>query len=311
MQKKSSRPKAELFILQKTGSFHFALTASGPWAEPARTIMSETHGEGGRAMVCRFCLLALAWTICGSAQWITYPTPGIPRTPDGKPDRAAPVPKARDGKPDLSGLWQRMRTNAPRRPGLEMGPILEDFMRPGEKIPPLLPPEDVIYQKRLANSMADRPSSRCLPHGIPDQMLIGVPMKIVQNPGVTFILYEEFARFRQIFTDGRPHPPVTQPAWLGYSVGHWDGDWFVADTRGFNDRSWLDDSGRPHTEALHTIEKFRRRDFGHMDVEITIDDPKAYAKPWSFPLQFEFLADTEIIEDVCDNERDSAHSGGR
>lgn len=260
-------------------------------------------------MVCRFCLLALVWTISGSAQWIEYPTPGIPRTPDGKPDRAAPVPKARDGKPDLSGLWQRMRTNVPRRPGLEMGPNLEDFMRPGEKIPPLLPPEDVIYQKRLANSMADRQSSRCLPHGIPDQMLIGVPMKIVQNPGVTFILYEEFARFRQIFTDGRPHPPVTQPAWLGYSVGHWDGDWFVADTRGFNDKSWLDDSGRPHTEALHTIEKFRRRDFGHMDVEITIDDPKAYAKPWSFPLQFEFLADTEIIEDVCDNERDSAHSG--
>jgi hypothetical protein len=253
----------------------------------------------------------LVCVICAAAQWIDYPTPGIPRARDGKPDLAAPVPKARDGKPDLSGLWQRMRNNAPRRPGLEMGPNLEDFMRPGEKIPPLLPPEDALYQKRLANFMADRPSSHCLPHGIPDQMLIGVPMKIVQNPGVTFILYEEFARFRQIFTDGRPHPPVTQPAWLGYSVGQWEGDWFVADTRGFNDKSWLDDSGRPHTEALHTLEKFRRRDFGHMEVEITIDDPKAYAQPWSFPLQFEFLADTEIIEDVCDNERDYAHAVGK
>ena len=159
--------------------------------------------------------------------------------------------------------------------------------------------------------MADRPSSRCLPHSIPDQMLIGVPLKIVQNPGVTFILYEEFARFRQIFTDGRGPAPVAAPAWLGYSIGKWDGDWFVVDTRGFNDKSWLDDSGRPHTEALHTIERFRRRDFGHMDVEITIDDPEAYTKPWSFPMQFEFLADTDMIEDVCDNERDSAHSVGK
>lgn len=243
-----------------------------------------------------------------SAQWISYPTPGIPRTPDGKPNLAAPVPKTAGGKPDLSGLWQRVRSNAPRRPGLEMGPNLEDYMRPGEKIPPMLPAAAELYRKRQANFMADRPSSRCLPHGIPDQMLIGEPLKIVQNPGLTLILYEEFARFRQIFTDGRPHPPVTEPAWLGYSTGHWEGDWFVVDTRGFNDKSWLDDSGRPHTEALHTIERFHRRDFGHLEVEITIDDPKAYTKPWSFPLQFEFFPDTEMIEDVCDNERDSAHA---
>ena len=255
--------------------------------------------------------MLVASALSAGAQWIDYPTPGIPRTPDGKPNLSAPAPKAADGKPNLSGLWQRMRNNMPRRPGLEMGPNLEDFMRPGEKIPLLLPAAEAIYQKRLANFMADRPSGRCLPHGIPDQMLIGVPMKIVQNPGLTLILYEEFARFRQIFTDGRPNPPASQPAWLGYSVGHWDGEWFVVDTRGFNDKSWLDDSGRPHTEALHTIEKFRRPNFGHMEVEITIDDPQAYAKPWSFPLQFQFLADTEIIEDVCDNERDAPHSVGK
>lgn len=142
-------------------------------------------------------------------------------------------------------------------------------------------------------------------------MLIGVPMKIVQDPGLTLILYEEFARFRQVFTDGRRHPPVASPAWLGYSIGSWDGDWFVVDTRGFNDKSWLDDSGRPHTEALHALERFHRRDFGHMDVEITIDDPAAYTRPWSFALQFEFLADTDMIEDVCDNERDSSHSVGK
>ena len=259
-------------------------------------------------------LLVIALSTCAlsaSAQWLDYPTPGIPRTPDGKPNLAAPVPKAADGKPDLSGLWQRMRSPNQRVTALAMGPNLEDFMRPGEKIPPLLPAAEALHQQRMANLMADRPSSRCLPHGIPDQMLIGVPLKIVQNAGVTFILYEEFARFRQIFTDGRGHPPASQPAWLGYSVGWWEGDWFVVDTRGFNDKSWLDDSGRPHTEALHTVERFHRRDFGHMDVEVTIDDPEAYTKPWSFPMQFQFLADTEMIEDVCDNERDSAHSVGK
>ena len=248
-----------------------------------------------------------------AAQWLDYPTAGIPRTPDGKPNLTAPVPKAADGHPDLSGLWQRARGQANQRvvAGLAMGPNLEDFMRSGEKIPPMLPAAEALYKQRQANFMADRPSARCLPHGIPDQMLIRVPMKIVQNPGLTLILYEEFARFRQIFTDGRKHPPVSNPAWLGYSIGSWDGDWFVIDTRGFNDKSWLDDSGRPHTEALHTVERFRRRDFGHMDAEVVIDDPQAYAKTWSFPMQFEFLADTDMIEDVCDNERDSSHSVGK
>ncbi len=259
----------------------------------------------------RASLAALILAVCAPAQWLNYPTPGIPRTPDGKPKLDAPVPKTADGKPDLSGLWRRMRNPVQRTTTLAMGPNLEDFMRPGEKIPPLLPAAEALHQQRMANFMKDRPSASCLPHGIPDQMLIGVPLKIVQNPGLTLILYEEFARFRQIFTDGRPPAPLTGPAWLGYSIGKWDGDWFVVDTRGFNDKSWLDDSGRPHTEALHTIERFRRTDFGHMDVEVTIDDPQAYTKPWSFPMRFEFLADTEMIEDVCDNEKDSAHSVGK
>jgi|HubBroStandDraft_4_1064222.scaffolds.fasta_scaffold71017_2 hypothetical protein len=264
------------------------------------------------ALIRRVVFAVLTCAVFASAQWLDQPTPGIPRTADGKPNLAAPVPKAIDGKPDLSGLWERVRgPNQRLATGLAMGPNLEDFMRPGEKIPPMLPAATALYQQRRANFMADRPSARCLPHGIPDQMLIRVPMKIVQNPGLTLILYEEFARFRQIFTDGRSHPPVANPAWLGYSIGKWEDDWFVVDTRGFNDKSWLDDSGRPHTESLHTIERFRRRDFGHMDVEVTIDDPQAYTKPWSFPLQFEFLADTEMIEDVCDNEKDSAHATGK
>ena len=258
-------------------------------------------------MIHRVCLAVVICAVSASAQWVNYRTPGIPRTPDGKPNLAAPVPKAADGKPDLSGLWQRQASPNERTVALSVGPNLEDFMRPGEKIPPLLPAARALYKQRLANLSADRPSGRCLPHGIPDQMLIRAPMKIVQGPGLTLILYEEFTRFRQVLTDGRGHPPVTTPAWLGYSIGKWEGDSFVVDTRGFNDKSWIDDSGRPHTEALHTVERFRRRDFGHMDVEITIDDPQAYTKPWSFPLQFQLMADTEMIEDVCDNEKDAAH----
>ena len=129
-------------------------------------------------------------------------------------------------------------------------------MRPGEKIPPLLPAAEALHQKRMANFMADRPSAHCLPHSIPDKMLIRIPLKIVQTSGLTLILYEQFTQYRQIFTDGRPHPSVGNPAWFGFSIGKWEGDWFVVDTRGFNDKSWIDDSGRPHTEALHTIERF-------------------------------------------------------
>jgi len=265
-------------------------------------------------MIQRVCL-TMIWTISASAQWLNYPTPGIPRTPDGKPNLSAAVPKTLEGKPDLSGLWQRLRsanerTNAATQ-GLSIGPSLENLMRPGEKIPPMLPAAEALYRQRVANFSADRPSGHCLPHGIPDQMLIPVPMKIVQNANLTLILYEEFTRFRQVFTDGRPHPPPSNPAWLGYSTGRWEGDWFLVDTRGFNDKSWLDDHGLPHTEALHTIERFRRGDFGHLDVEVTIDDPQAYTKTWSFPMQFEFLADTELIEDVCENEKDAAHLVGK
>ena len=159
-------------------------------------------------MIRQVFLTSLIWTVSASAQWIDYPTPNIPRLPNGKVNLAAPVPKAADGKPDLSGLWQRARgKNRPtsaRNAGLAMGPNLADFMRPGETIPPLLP---ALRQRSTSNarriSWRTGPPRHCLPHSIPDQMLIGVPMKIVQNPGLTLILYEEFARFRQIFTDGR------------------------------------------------------------------------------------------------------------
>ena len=132
--------------------------------------------------------------------------------------------------------------------------------------------------------------------------------KFVQTPGLTFILFEEFNHFRQIFTDGRPFPDNdSQPTWLGYSIGKWDGDTFAVDSTGFNDQTWLDDSGHPHTDALRTTERFHRRDFGHMDLIVTIDDPKAYTKPWSVSIPLQLLPDTELIEDICENERDASH----
>jgi hypothetical protein len=261
-------------------------------------------------------LLWLAATV--SAQWINYPVHGTPRTKDGKPNLTAPAPKARDGKPDLSGIWEGIDP-AVNRAVLWKGDAgngfdtaddpsfdLENFMPEGAKIP-MRPEAATLFQQRVQSFAAGRPSGRCLPHGIPDAMLIGADFKIVQNPGLTLILYEEFNHYRQVFTDGRNHPGEMTPAWFGYSIGKWDRDAFVVDTAGFNDRTWLDDHGHPHTEALHTIERFRRRDFGHMEMQLTIDDPKAYTAPWTAAMQFRLLPDTDLIEDVCDNERDSRH----
>jgi hypothetical protein len=138
-------------------------------------------------------------------------------------------------------------------------------------------------------------------------MLPNTPFKIAHTPDATFMLYEQLNQYRQIFTDGRTHPKDSNPAWWGYSVGHWEGDAFVVETQGFNDKTWLDDSGYPHTEAMRSIEEFRRTSFGHMDLEVTIDDPKAYTRPWSVRIPLALMADTEMIEDVCENEKDAKH----
>jgi hypothetical protein len=243
-----------------------------------------------------------------TAQW-NYPSAGIPRTPDGKPNLTAPAPKLADGKPDLSGLWMPTR---PRGIPSEQGSYasLQYFMAAGGTIP-MQPWAQAVYQKRFENFGAGRPSERCLPHSIPDAMLVPGPVKFIQNPGITVLLYEEFNHFRQIFTDGRSFPKDPNPAWFGYSLGKWDSDTFVVDSIGFNEVSWLDDAGHPHTDQLHTTERFRRRDFGHLDVQVTIDDPKAYTKPWTVSIPLVLMADLEMIEDVCDNEKDAQHAVGK
>jgi hypothetical protein len=244
----------------------------------------------------RILLLASVLTGVLSAQWIHYPNPATPRTPDGMPNLTAPVPR-KAGKPDLSGVWRIARPRTiPSAEGSYAS--LQYWLTGGETIP-TQPWAEALFKQRLASFGAGRPSERCLPHGIPDAMIVG-NFKIVQDPGLFLILYEEFARFRQIFTDGRPFPAEMNPAWFGYSAGRWEGDALIVDSRGFNDLTWLDDAG--------TIERFRRRDFGHLEIQLTIDDPKAYTKPWTLTMQFQLMPDTELIEDVCENEKDAQHA---
>ena len=249
----------------------------------------------------RLLVLVAFLAAVAQAQWLNFPTPGTPRTRDGKPNLAAPVPKAANGKPDLTGLWMRVPGPRERAPVLAVGPNLEDYMRAGEKIPPLLPAAEALYQRRMANQMVDRPSAHCLPHGIPDEMLLRNPIKIVQNPGVTFLLYEQYTLFRQVFTDGRPLPPVSVPAWFGYSIGKWDSDTFVVETAGFNDGSWLDNGGHPHTDALHVTERYTRSGPDHMQYEATIEDPKVFTKPWkmSMLLYRHKEKDFQLLEYEC------------
>lgn len=234
------------------------------------------------------------------AQWISLPLPNTPRNADGKPNLSAPAPKAASGKPDLSGIWRVAASKYLFNIAVDMGEA------------PFQPWAAAVYKQRSESLGRDRPSERCIPHGIPDGMLVpNSPFKIVQTAGETVILYEEFNHFRQIFTDGRAFPPEASPSWFGYSIGRWDGDVFVADTVGFNDKSWFDDPGHPHSEALRITERFRRLDFGHLSVEITFDDPKAYTKPWSVVIPFNLLPDTELIESICENEKDHVHIIGK
>jgi len=250
-------------------------------------------------------MLALAIT-CGigstaAAQWLSLPLAGTPRTADGKPNLNAPAPRAADGKPDLSGIWRAdtMKYN--------------DNLLPEGAQAPMLPWAAELYKHRVETHGYDRPMTFCMPHGVPDAMTVaGLPFKILQMPGVTVVLFEEFHKYRQIHTDGRKLPVDPDPAWYGYSVGRWDGDAFVVDTAGFKGLvgdgvggSWLDNNGHPHTEALRETERFRRINFGHMELEVTVDDAKAYSRPWkSDTLRFTLQPDTELLEHLCENNRD-------
>jgi hypothetical protein len=255
-----------------------------------------------RMDICIRLLLVFVSGASMSAQWIHHTDPKTPRMADGTPNLTAPLTRTADGKPDLSGIWMRV---PPLKRDNPANNNLLDYMPAGATIS-MRPEAAAMYQHRRDVLGTGRPSERCLPHGIPDAMLPGVPYKIVETPGIVLILYEQLGRFRQVFTDGRAYPADAQPAWWGYSIGKWDGDAFLIETTGYNDKTWLDDSGHPHSDAMKTTERFRRLDFGHMELQVTIDDPKFYMQPFTATIPFEILPDTELIEDVCDNEKDAA-----
>jgi hypothetical protein len=265
-----------------------------------------------------------------SAQWLNFQTPGTPRTRDGKPDLAAPVPRAADGKPDLSGVWMHEITTvaevkrlfgnrfdeaiATGALGMEIGTqhkyefdILLDF-KPEES--PLRPEAAEYMRQYAAGRRAGTDVCVGVP-GIPRADLLSEPIKIIQAPRLTAILYEAGNSHRQIYTDGRALPKEFDlPAYFGYSVGHWEGDTLVVETAGFNDKTPLDAMGRPHGERLRVTERYHRRDFGHLDVETTFNDPQFYTKPFTIKVPHNLMADSDVFEAFCfENEKDRVHLG--
>jgi hypothetical protein len=196
--------------------------------------------------------------------------------------------KTADGRPDLSGTW---RSSSNR--------YLRDLAR-GSGQPSFTPWGRMLYDARRAARGKGRPSERCLPRGVPSMMLArDEPWKVVQTPGAVIILFRESLHYRQIFTDGRPFPDEAAPTWLGYTVGRWEGDTLVAETIGLTEATWLDEGGHPHSDALRVIERFRRRTARTMEVEITIDDSKAYTRPWKVTVRFEQAPNADLGEQAC------------
>jgi hypothetical protein len=246
-----------------------------------------------------FALIVLMTSAPVTAQWLKQPTQGIPQKADGTPDLSAAAPRTPDGKPDLSGLW---RLN----PGAYNGNIVADLSP--QDIPSWA---DALYKQRMEDLGKDDPATfKCLPQG-PRAIIGGGWAKFIQTPGLLVILYEDLT-YRQIFLDGRELPQDPHPSFMGYSVGHWEGDTLVVESTGFKDRTWLDFGGHPHSEALRITEHFRRRDFGHVDLEETFEDPKIYARPWTVSIRVDLVTDTELLEYVCnENEKDYQHLVGK
>jgi hypothetical protein len=255
----------------------------------------------------------------GHAQWLGYPAPGAPRLANGKVDLSAKAPRTRDGRPDLSGVWQTQlespegKQNAfvvpgddPRTFNKYFLNILADF-KPDDL--PMRPLAEETMRKNREQRLPGE-AARCLPLGLPRMDVFSYsPFKMIQSPGMLVVLYEMDNSHRQIYLDGRKLPVDPQPTWGGYSVGRWEGDTLVVDAAGFNDRTRLDSSGHPHTEQMHLQERFHRRDFGHMDLTVTITDPEMYTKPLSYTVTEVLLPDSDVLETVCnENEKDLAHS---
>jgi hypothetical protein len=266
----------------------------------------------------RLCVLLVFFAPGAFGQWLNYPTPGTPRTRDGKPDLAAKAPRAPGGKPDLSGVWRTAPEVSGRNstvfdiPGDSPSTfsryfynILADFKNPDEIVRP-----EAAELLRKWRSAYHSPGYQCLPFGLPTADIFSYsPFKIIQAPGEIVILYEVDNTHRQIYLDGRKLPNDPQPTWLGYSTGRWEGDTLVVDTAGFNDNSEATLGGYPRSEALHIEERFHRRDFGHMDLQLTVDDPKIFLKPITIKVTELLEPDSDVLEMICNEnaEKDRPH----
>jgi hypothetical protein len=243
-------------------------------------------------MIQRIILILTLFGVTATAQWLNYPAPGIPRLPNGEPNLSAPAPRSSDGKPDLSGLWTNDADPLLPRPPVELKP--EDIV---------LTPQGKALQRPREHYF---PGARCLPNIL---YLTVAPFKIFVSRDTVVMLYEHDTTFRQIFIDGRQLPQDPNPTWMGYSVGKWEDDTLVVDTSGFKDDDLI--LPGPHSDALHIIERYRRRDFGHLEIQLTIDDPKIYAKPWTMKVNSHLIPDTELLEYICnENEKDLKHMVG-
>lgn len=271
-------------------------------------------------------IVSVLVAVGAQAQWLDYRAPGTPRKPDGSADLSAKAPRTPEGKPDLSGVWRTQLASTAENTRL-FGGAVSDFVVPGDdprtfskyfldilsdfksEDSPMLPAAAEILARNMERKGTLSPTARCLPQGLPRADIFSyMPFKIIQTGNELAFLYEVDDTYRQIYLDGRKLPVDPQPAWLGYSVGKWDGDVLVVDAAGFNDQSWLDGMGHPHSEHLQIHERFHRRDFGHMDLTVTVTDPKFYSKPISFQVTEVLIPDSDVLENVCnENEKDQAH----
>jgi hypothetical protein len=247
----------------------------------------------------RLAMIVCVTAVSLTAQWPDRPAPGLPRTPDGKVILSTPAPRTAGGKPDLSGVW-----------GVKNSWSL--FYTTGDLKPQeMLPWAAALYQQRADNYRRDTDGIRCLPPGPKAGFGVGpTPIKIIQTTDLVVVLYEYQTLYRQFFIDGRSLPEDPNPTWMGYSIAHWEGDTLVVNTAGYNDRTSLDLAGHPHSQALRLTERYHRRDVGHLDLQVTFDDPKAYTRGWTLPVEFDLFPDGQLIEYVCENERDRPHLVG-
>ena len=265
-----------------------------------------------------FLLAAVTFILPAAAQWLNYPTAGVPRTPNGLPNLGAPAPRTPDGKPDFSGIWEAENT-LPTAEGagdnatdLQIGVQLLDV---GTGLKGGLPYQSwaaALVKERSEGMGKNWPHSACVPANIVEVHTLPEFKKIIQTPGLLVILHEFNATYRQIFTDSRPLPVDPNPSWKGYSTGRWEGDTLVVETNGLRDGLWIDLSGNPLTDAAKITERIRRVNFGNLEIEMTVDDPKAYTQPWTVTLHQYIVLNTELLDYIClENEKDLSHLVGK